>query len=463
MQIAKPWWRQAGAAFSLALFSLSSSLGVTYYVKNGGDNSRNGRSEADAWGSITYAVSSGSPVTNGDEVVILPGSYFEEFLIQKSGITLRGQGNRDSVRIIDPTPNGPFFGAEHVGIREQSNVTLRNFRVENSSWGGVVIKKCQNILVDNVYTFETGSSGIIALPLSFYGGGEAEVADSSRNVRVLNCVVERACWKPIFFGDNNEFRRYDQEALSIWGVDGFEVAYCRVFDGNTEGIDAKTGSRNGSIHHCEVYGMARISGLPGDPTIGSRNSGPGIYVDGNRAASFNIQVYNNFSYNNNENGISISDEDPNGGLSNIAVYNNVTYGNGILGVNGGVGVAVDEGNDIRVYNNTSVGDTIGFFLSKSPTNVVFRNNIVANAVYRTIEVGNFSGSVTFSENLFTNEHPVPATYGSVTGLSVFNNQIVADAGLTELYRLTASSPASIPAPRPSLRRPTSTIRRGRRA
>ncbi|MEM7556578.1 MAG: right-handed parallel beta-helix repeat-containing protein [Cyanobacteria bacterium P01_A01_bin.84] len=417
----------------------------TYYVSPNGNNDNPGTKEK-PWKTINHAVSEDSAVTAGDTILVQPGKYTELINLKKSGnaklghITLKADGD---VTLRDPSPKG---GLWHEGVIQSAGEgywKIDGFRIENTSFAGISLRDANNMIVKNNHTFETGGSGIIVMPDSYFQGGEREV--TSKNIKVVDNTIERANWKWEGRGDTKGV----QEALSIWGVDGFEVANNTLKEGNREGIDIKTGSRNGSVHNNTVSKMALISGTPK-----GYNGGPGIYVDGNRSDTFNIDIYNNVVHDNTSEGIAISDEIPSqGDVRNIRVYNNVIYDNGKKGVNSGSGLMVGSNvRDVEFSNNTVVGNVQSFVIDGSDylkgrkiDGVTLRNNIFANPSYinGVIEDAN---NVALDNNLFTDETDELFKGGS--GLRNFketNNIQVKSVNFLDSkakdYRLSSDSPA----------------------
>ena len=425
-----------------------SAGGRVYYVSPSGSNENSG-SQNQPWKSINYAVSEDSPIAAGDTVLVQPGTYTELINLGKSGsdsqrITLKANGD---VTLRDPNPNSGGFPEGVIQSPGQSNWVIDGFRIENTSWAGISLSDAKNITVQNNETYQTGSSGIIALPKTFFGGGEKEITGS--NVKILNNTVERANWKWDGPGDTDG----DQEALSIWGVDGFEVANNTMIDGKREGIDIKVGSRNGLIHDNSITSQALLSG-----TYEGFRGGPAIYVDGNRADSFNLDIYNNEIFANTADGIVIADEVPNvGDVSDVNIYNNVIYGNGIRVENGGRGVAViNNVEDVEIVNNTFVDNVQGVYVDNSgsgynPRDILIRNNIFSDNSFRNVYVEDAS-NVTVDNNLFTNTEEfadkTEILYDGgkrVGNLNAFDNELAESVDFVNRegndYRLTSNSPA----------------------
>lgn len=425
-----------------------SSGGNFYYVSPNG-NDENSGSKNQPWKSINYAVSEDSPINPGDTVLVEPGTYTELISLGKSGsdsqrITLKANGD---VTLRDPDPNNGGFPEGVIQSPGQSNWIIDGFRIENTSWAGISLSDAKNITVQNNETYQTGSSGIIVLPKTFFGGGEKEVTGS--NVKILNNTVERANWKWDGPGDKDG----DQEALSIWGVDGFEVANNTMIDGKREGLDIKVGSRNGLIHNNSITSQALISG-----TYKGFRGGAAIYVDGNRADSFNLDIYNNEIFSNTADAILLADEVPSvGDVSDINIYNNVIYGNGRRVENGGVGVAIANNvEDVEIVNNTFANNVQGIVVNDknqgyNPRNILVRNNIFSENSFRNVYVENAS-NVTLDNNLFVNtdenEDKTEILYDKgegVVNLNVFDNELAETADFANPgannYRLTSTSPA----------------------
>lgn len=381
---------------------LYNSSGSTYYVSVDGSDDNPGTKDK-PWKTIDHAVSKDSPIKAGDTVLVEPGTYTELITLGKSGesgsgkITLKANGD---VTLKDPDPTKGGFREGVIQSAGKSHWVIDGFRIENTSWAGISLRDAEDITVQNNHTYETGASGIIVLPDTYYDGGEKEV--TNKDIKILNNTIEKANWRWKGRSDSNG----TQEALSIWGVDGFEVANNTIDGGNREGIDAKTGSRNGSIHHNKVTDIARVSG-----TRNGYNGGPAIYVDGGRSRSFNIDIYNNEIYGNTADAISIADEDPKqGDVSDIRIFNNLVYDNGKKGVNGGNGTYIGNNvKDVEIFNNTFSNNVQAITVNGNshtggyrPRDILIRNNIFANSTYRNGFIED-AKNVTLENNLFTDE------------------------------------------------------------
>lgn len=439
------------APVSSAPTSTGNNSGNVYYVSPDGNDSNPGTSDK-PWKTINYAVGEKSAIKAGDTILVQPGTYTELVTLGKSGsesgkITLKANGD---VTVRDPDAIEGGFREGVIQSVGKGHWVIDGFRIEDTSWAGISLRDANDMIVQNNHTYNTGSSGIIAMPDSYFDGGEAEV--TSKNIKVLNNTVEKANarWK----GGGGDNSIYDplgtQESLSIWGVDGFEVANNIVKDGTREGIDIKTGSRNGSVHDNYITGQASISG-----TYQGYQGGPALYIEANRSNSFNIDVYNNVVTGNVADGIVVADEvTDKGDLSDVRVYNNLVYGNGQQGVNPGRGIVVTSNvRNVEILNNTVANnvqaldiDGTGYFAGGyKPTDVVVRNNIFADSTYRNGLIED-AGNVTLDRNLFTDKFEKLYEGGTgIDNLSANNNTKVASVGFVNSggndYHLASGSPA----------------------
>jgi hypothetical protein len=167
-----------------------------------------------------------------------------------------------------------------------------------------------------------------------------------------------------------------QECITLADTQNFEVRYNHVHDfnpatGGKEGIDAKDGSANGSIHHNHVHALDRV----------------GIYIDAYAKHTYNIQVYANQVHDIAADGFSIAGE-AGGLLENISFYNNLAYRN----MNHGFSISncCDDlapnhpMHNILIINNTFANN--GWDLewgggiriaNPDATSVIIRNNILS--------------------------------------------------------------------------------------
>jgi hypothetical protein len=326
---------------------------------------------------------------------------------------------------------------------------------------GILFRNGDNITVRYNHTFKSGISGIIFMPNDLTGcpntllPGSTSIYyfDTSCGIQNIgNQVLYNRVELPNQGWKNGTNLAWEQEALTMWGVDNFEVAYNRAISGTKEGIDIKLG-RNGTVHDNIVEGMGT-----GIPAMNIAENGTAIYLDGRREEMYNIKVYKNLVKNNKKQGISVLTErpvaSPVNSIYDIEIYNNLIHGNGSTGVVLGDRVGSASGTiDVEVYHNT-LADNLKTFMLKTfwdptimpglgtttapPKNIMIRNNIFANYTGANLDgLGNIIGAsnVTVDDNFFTwknsavtsctaaNVPPPYYTGGTVTNITNTDNII----------------------------------------
>ena len=397
--------------------------GATYYVATTGNDANSG-TQSQPWRTINRSVNASSPAGPGDTILIQPGSYTELVDIQKNGspsarLTIKGNGSLGSVRVIDPVRNRGWQSGT-IELHSKHDINIEGLRVEMSGWGGITIMRSTNITVQNCYTYSTGASGVIAVWDGVQAEGEGEV--TNYNIKVLGCTIE---------GANTAI---EQESISMWGVDGFEVAFNKVFDGHTEGIDAKVGSRNGTIHDNEVTNVGRTTAWWGF-------SAPCIYIDANRANSFNIKVYNNYVHDSLGDGFNCRSEGI-GTATDIHFYNNVCARIGKAGKSA-VGFMIgDKSIRTYMYNNTDIDNAIDFLASGTNVDCKIVNNIAAgNGGWRPIQIDGGT-NLLIERNLVKDQTPNANIFVEAgTNIMVRNNIFSPSIGFVNEWQLAAGSPA----------------------
>lgn len=294
---------------------------MIYYVAKDGDDNNPG-TEHMPWQTVGRALLELRP---GQTLYVKEGIYQEVVKPMRSGtpenyITYAAYPGHEVIFDGSKLNRNKNFEDAVFKLISVNYIVVQGFKIENSPGTGIFTMNANNIVIKDNYTNNTWSSGIGAF--------------AGSNITIDNNEVVLAC-----NGGNHE-------CITVAQVDGFEVKNNHVRDGGPgitggEGIDAKDGARNGSIHNNYVHDINRL----------------GIYVDSWANHTYNIDVYNNIVRNNNAWGICLATE--NGGLlEDIRVYNNVVYDNVYvgLGIEGdagwGVPGAAHPFKDIYVYNNT---------------------------------------------------------------------------------------------------------------
>jgi len=299
----------------------------------------------------------------GDVVIIKSGTYKPSATIvaansgtQTSPIVYFAE--TPGTVIIDGQNTLPSMASREglFTVSGKSWIVIDGLRIINSGFFGVLIEVgASNIVVKNCTTYNTGASGICARNCS--------------SIKVLNNVVQRACYAP-------STSTQTSECITMASVATFEVAYNTVFDrlvdvsGGGEGIDAKNSCTDGSIHHNTIYDLIRY----------------GLYIDAYSGTMSNIDVYANKVYNCKKSGIIIASEEG-GSITGAKAHDNLVYNCGNIGI--WVAGYLRNGplKNIEVYQNTvyNCGGTGNYLNSgilieaSNPlcSGYTFRNNIVS--------------------------------------------------------------------------------------
>ncbi|TXH02011.1 MAG: DUF1565 domain-containing protein [Candidatus Moraniibacteriota bacterium] len=362
---------------------------TTYYVSPSGNDSSTG-SLSSPYRTIARCISS---LSAGDTCTLRAGTYPETLTLSKKGtstspITITTYNNEKAIVDGEHTrPTASLSSAEHIIISGlvltksssyalysdgSKNITIRGVEVDHPLDGGLIFRNGQKIKVEN------------------------------SNIHHTN-----------FRGDGSH------EAISMVNTSDFEIKHNRVHDSLEEGIDAKYGARNGSIHHNEVYG----------------NGGPNIYVD----AASNIKIYNNNVYDAKGDkaniGLAVEIHQNRYLTENIEIYNNI-----IRDSPGGVSFWIEPSaasyarfNNIKIYHNLFYDNKArGAFRLGTAAAYSSDIELVNNIFWKNTQNIDTLTNVDASYNLFDGSSKGSNSL-TVTNLNFVNED-------TFDFRLTADSP-----------------------
>jgi hypothetical protein len=412
----------------LALAWASGAWAATYYVAPGGVGDG---SAASPWGAIQTAVASTSPVQGGDTIVVRTGTYTLSSAVdfQKSGspgnpISLVAESGVSLNVTASSTPGGA------LDLYNVHDWVIDGFRLNDAPHYGIALHGCTNVTVQNCHVYRAQASGII-VNVSNWGTNDIYPVPQNWNIKILNNTFEQANWN---LGDN--------EGVSLWATDGFEIAGNTLIDCRHEGIDAKTGVRNGTIHHNTVRGQYNL--WPG--------TGMGVYIDGWHYETYNIDIYDNVIHDSEE-GFEIQCEDcdkpgTSGSVHDIRIFNNVVYHNTDIQNSGwkGRGMSFFGGighpvHDVHVFNNTFVGSQrLGIHVDNAAAwNLFIRNNIIVNNGSADVQVDH-AMSVTVENNLLSTQVVNSIGSGLTASGNFVDDPLFMNAAGND-YHLQSGSPA----------------------
>jgi hypothetical protein len=354
--------------------------GNVYYVAKTGDDSNDGSPDS-PWLTIQHAASS---MVAGDSVLVKAGVYNETILAEASGsgsdyITYKNY--EDDTVIVD----GEGQGSTAVfNLYAQNHIIVDGFTIRNAGMDGIYMGTYRaggtgNYIIRNCTIHDTQTSGIVV-----NSSWTTPIQNKISNVTIDNCQIY------------NTNINGDQEAISLVGVDNFEIKNNTVHDvlghdhyaNDKEGIDAKVGCTNGSIHDNEVY-----------------NAKIGIYLDGYGANYSNIDIYNNRVHNTYDVGIGVRSETAGRATATgIDIYNNLIYNNSYgfdTQTNGALTLS------FSLVNNTFYNNGTAFSIKLFPNGVTYSSCLIRNNIIQStggnchlLDCASYPTGITIDHNLF---------------------------------------------------------------
>lgn len=410
------------------------SWAATYYVAVSGGSDSNSGTEAAPWATVQKAASA---LTAGDTVYIKNGTYAlnthptTKYLAPaNSGSATAGWITFAAYPGHAPVLDGgnavlPVGGLITIRNKEYiriSGLTVRNVD-DNAEGIGIYVENSRHIVIEKNHVLHTDSSGIQVFTKSSQPGL------SSANILIDDNEVE----------DTN--RGGPNEMITVAGVDGFEVRNNRVHNRTVEGsggegIDVKQGSKNGSVHHNEVWDL--------------NTNRPGIYIDAWDQLTENIDVHSNHVHDIDTHGLYIGSEQG-GLLRNIRIYNNIVHDNYRAGLyfpdeSGYPGQEPLE--NILVVNNTFArnGVSVQWYgavhvANPNITGLTIRNNIAwMNGRYQIAEIPVGVTGAVVSDNLLWGDIGTADSSRISSGADRKADPLFVN-GATADFRLQVASPA----------------------
>ncbi len=396
------WWFNTIVP-ALALAWIGSSEAATYYVRNGGNDSADGRTHATAWASLNRVNS--YTFAAGDAVLLQEGSRFvdQKLRVDWAGTAtqhavvgayyLDGSTPRRGYRTTRPTidgedriPTGHYDGL--VVVEGVDRVRIENLQVNNSEGRAIVMADSEQAEVVGCSVRNTYSNGIHFLR-------------SPRSLAEGNFVTGQGVGNPedgAPWGSSIEF------VASPDGVIRNNVV-SEVFG---EGLNAHSGSDRTLIERNYVYGAYAV----------------GIYLDSSADLTVRRNIVvgtTNTTYWRTGNsvgaGIAVNNElyhYPEGGGSlsvNVQVKRAKIYGNLVAYTSTGLAMwgqlASTSFDGTLIYNNTFVDNNTQVNMGSKPKpGSKFINNILLSLSGGTSDVGGTNlGGMVARNNYFSQGNP----------------------------------------------------------
>jgi Right handed beta helix region len=386
----------------LGVICASSADAATYYVRNGGNDSADGRSHATAWASLSkvnsYSFAAGDRVFFheghrwvGSLGIDWPGTAAERAVV--GAYYLDGstpvRGYRTSRPIIDGEDRLPGGAFESLVLISADRVRVENLRVQNSEGRGI-----GTIGADEIEMIGCSISNMFNSGLHFHKSRGSRAENNFVTVAGIGHKVDGTPWGA---------------AIDMAGSTSSVVRNNTVTDVWGEGINAHSGSQYSLIENNRVFG-ARSAGIYSDGApdttirrnivVGTANS---AWWRGGNSVGPGIALNNEFYHY------------PIGGGSQsptIQSKRTKIYGNLVAYTS--IGIAVwgnplpeTSFDGLLIYNNTIVDNNIQVAMSQKPKpGAKFVNNILLSLSSGTRDVdGTALNGVVAKNNYFSQGNP----------------------------------------------------------
>ena len=329
-----------------------------YFVRNGGNNVLDGRSEANAWATISYVNLQN--FADGDVICLKRGSTFTDATLTldstsvgRSGIVVQdyGVGNKPWINGNSVQP----ILINHALV----DLTLKNIDISGSD--AVGFSRCQlkdinGLTIDGLdYNGHTGSSSYVrstAITVSYVDG----------DIEIKNCHIQNVM-KDTWGNTTSAWGSLDAHAIIFWYVDDAKVSgIINVHDNIIHDIYSDCAQTTCVQTTCNIYnnqlynfGENAVDHKKGryinvynnSISSGGVKEGTGTSIGGGAGTPYclahtaqDITIRDNYFYDTPTIGIFISA----GGMNNYNVYGN--YFKDV-----GLGIVVGNAANTNIYNN----------------------------------------------------------------------------------------------------------------
>ncbi|CAK8717060.1 MAG: Right handed beta helix region [Candidatus Electronema aureum] len=382
------------AFFVLMIIGVQTAWSAVYYVDAVAGNDANSGTADAPWATVQKAA---AILIAGDTAYIKNGIYAMNNHPTVKYLSPVNSGNAAAGYITFAAYNGhtPVLDGGNarlltagglINIRNKeyiriSGITVKNVD-DNAEGIGIYVENSRHIIIEKNHVLHTDSSGIQVFTKS------VQLGLPSADIIIENNEVEDTN-----LGGPNEM-------ITVAGVNRFEVKGNLVHNrksGTTggEGIDIKQGSKNGSVHHNEIWDL--------------NTNRPGVYIDAWDQLTENIDVYANHIHHIDTFGLYVGSE-RGGLLRNIRIFNNIIHDNyraGICFADESSYSGTEPIENIVVMNNTLAHNGVSinwygaiYVENPSITGLTIRNNIAwQNGGYQISSIPTTTSAVAVSNNL----------------------------------------------------------------
>jgi hypothetical protein len=387
---------------AFAFFYATAGEAATYYVRNGGSDSADGRSHGTAWASLNQV--NNFSFASGDQVLFYEGHRWVGQVTVDWGGTSSAPAVLGAYYLDGSTPKAGFRSAAPIIDGED--------RLPSSRYGALVTVTANNVRVENLRVMNSEGRGIAIVQVNA--------------IEVIGCSVSNTSGGGIHFlgsqgsrAENNfvtEAGIGAREGYSTWGA-SIEIvkSTSTVVRRNTvsevygEGINAHSGSQYTLIEQNKLFGVRAVGiysdGAP-DTTIrrnivvGTANSAwwrSGSSVGAGIA--LNNEAYH-YPIGGGSQSVSVQSK-------RAKVYGNlVSYTSTGLAI-WGQGLPETSYDGVMIYNNTFVDNNTQVSMNNKPKpGAQFMNNILLSLSSGTKDVeGTELNGMTAKNNYFSQGNP----------------------------------------------------------
>ncbi len=418
----------------LAVVPTQVSASNDYYVATDGNDSNLGTIDH-PFRTIQKGMDTAS---SGDTVFIRGGTYFEKISLTDKQATawITVTAYRNEHVVVDGSGAVAYDGIFQFNDG-CSYIRVSGLEIRNTGGHGIFLLggEIDHIRFDNCTIHDCESSGIYC-----YTG---EVPKYVRNVEfdyntvydVNNGLSYGTAWSP-------------QEAISFSNVQGFAIHHNSLSKYGKEGIDCKSGCKDGSVHH------NIIDNSLASPAFQWDYNHIGIYIDGYSRIDDNIALYCNDISGYGGHGICLNAEHPESGgaIQNIYVFNNMVDISQLLGHTSFRALdSLDDcgwANVFILFNTFRSVNPVRIFPSAlNIQNLVIGDNIITSTTssvlsFQYVESTEIEGRITLTNNLyFRYGGPTHHTWADGADKYWGENYIIADPLLSEDFHIPINSPA----------------------